>query len=112
MNPKTKDLENEIVNLYYCSIKKKSDIEPEYAEFTINLIKFFFSLLSMYTNENHLLIITKLYFSRGNIKEIGVKTIARKLYLEERTLYSYRKKYCEIIIAIIKYVKEKNLFKT
>lgn len=110
MDIKTKDIEKELVNLYYCSIKKKSDIDPEYAQYQIDIIKFFFKLLSIYTNENHLVILNKLYFTRWNIKEIGVKATAIKLYLEERTLFSYRKRYCGIINEIIKGFKETYLF--
>lgn len=106
MKEGTKETENFIVELYYCSIDKSNTVKAESAQFTIDIILFFFTLLSIYTNENHFAIVSSLYFSNENIKEIGVRNMANKLFMEERTLYTHRKKYCKIISSIIEFVKK------
>lgn len=109
MEEKTKEIEKLIIEIYYCSIGKNQEVKPEYALFIINIVVFFFSILSIYTNEDHLSTVMKLYFSKDNIKAVGIRKMARILHFEERTLFSLRKKYCNAIWAIIKFAKKEKL---
>lgn len=88
--------------------KKNQDDNSENAKKIIQLLTLSLNSISMFTNQNHYQIFKKLYFTKDNVLAMGISYIARQVFIQERTLYSYRKKYCEIIIAIIKHVNEKN----
>ena len=62
--------------------------------------------ISEFTNTDHTAIFNRLYFSKYNIKVAGIKHVARNIYIEERTLFSYRKKYCKVIMWILDYIRE------
>lgn len=98
-----RDTEKTIVDIYYCSRKKEIDKESEKAMDTVNCIIRCFHLISIFTDDNHTAIVKQLYFSKENICAIGSKRIARKVYLHENTLHTYRKKYCSIISLILVY---------
>lgn len=67
----------------------------------IEIILKVFKIISIFTGENHEEIICKLYFDRNNIVRVGIKLSADKVFMQEKTLYSYRKKYCKIIKEIM-----------
>lgn len=84
-------------------VKKNSD-DSEAAKQIVELVKLCMKVVSVFTDTDHAAISDKLYFSKDNIKVAGVKYVARTSYLEERTLYSYRKKYCKVILTIMDYL--------
>ena len=53
----------------------------------------FYTSISIYDENNHKEIVRILYFSKENILIIGVRKIAARLFMDDKTLYKYRKKY-------------------
>lgn len=101
---KTMKTEKFIVELY-----KKSRLKNEEgmkAQKKIKAILLFFQFISVFTDEDHLTIVQKLYFSKENIVNSGVQATATALYIPERTLLYYRRKYCIVIEMIIAWVEE------
>ncbi len=93
----TRKIEEAVIELYKRSVKKEDEIEAEKAAKTIQDIISSFRLISIFTKENHVEIVKKLYFSKDNILEIGIRKMSDKVFVQEKTLYTYRKKYCKII---------------
>ena len=82
------------------------DEETIKAQGKIKNILICFYMLSIFTNEDHTSIVKKLYFSPENIIKRGVGKTAQAVFIPERTLQTYRQKYCEIINIIISWDEE------
>ncbi len=96
----TNAIEKKIVDLYNKSVGKV-DKESIKAQTTIDKILKVFKLISIYDENNHKEIVRILYFSKENILIIGVRKIAARLFMDDKTLYKYRKKYCAVISNIL-----------
>lgn len=96
-----RETEKAIVDIYYCSKKKNIDSETEKAIETVNYIIECFQFISIFTNDNHTARVKMLYFSKENICVIGSKQIAKKVFVHENTLHTYREKYCAVISLIL-----------
>ncbi len=94
-NTKTCQTEKLIVGIYE---KRNENIE---AKKQIRIIMLCFQMLSIFTEEDHSAIVQKLYFSKNNIVKNGVRETAKAVFIPERTLQYYRRKYCEIIDIIV-----------
>lgn len=105
----TRRTEITIINLYKCSTKKEKDEESKYATKLIHIIIVCFELISVFTKINHTEIVKKLYFTKENISVISLKQMERKVFIQERTLLMYRKKYCEVIDLIFVLIEDLNL---
>lgn len=97
----TRRTEKAIIDLYYCSMKKDDNEKSLVAKTIIETIKSYFEIISIFTNENHLNIITNLYFTSKNILEVGTRQMANKVFIQERSLLIYRQKYCAVIEKIL-----------
>lgn len=97
----TRKTERKIVRLYECSKKADGSASAANAARTVEAILLQFSIVSAFTEEDHLSVLQKLYFSRDNIIKIGVKRMADKVFIQERTLLLYRQKYCRIIDMLL-----------
>lgn len=73
-------------------------------------IMFCFEIISIFTNINHAEIVRKLYFNKDNIIVVGIKKMEKMVFIQERTLLLYRKKYCEVIDAIFVLICEFDFF--
>ncbi len=104
----THKIEKQIIALYKKSKNKKDITGARNAKQTVEEILQTFRLLDIFINDNHAQIVKSIYFTRWNIVEIGVRAMAMKVFMPERTLYKYRQKYCAIILEIL---KEKELYK-
>lgn len=60
--------------------------------------------VSGFTNQNHLQIFKQLYFTKNNVIAMGISYICRKIFIQERTLYAYRQKYCQLILTVVDYI--------
>lgn len=85
---KTRLTEIMMTQLYECSCNKTNDADGKTAGDLISLIIFCFEIISAFKDINHAQIIKRLYFSRGNIIEAGIKKMERTLYVRERTLFT------------------------
>lgn len=83
------------------TVKKNADNESQQAKQIIELIVFCFRIISLFTNENHLKIVEQLYLTKNNILSMGIRHFSNKLFLDEKTLYAYRKKYGMVILFVI-----------
>lgn len=90
---KTQRIERRIVDLYK---RTKNKEETELQE-KMELLVLCFQMINIFTNEDHLAVVNKLYFCRDNILRIGVRGMSRKVYIPERSLCERREKYCELI---------------
>lgn len=106
----TMKTEKMLVELYKKSKNKFDDKEADKAKQTICLIECGFDLISIFTEVEHVKIVSKLYFTTNNMFIIGLKPIADKVYVKERTLFDYRQKYCKVINFILEFIKKNNLF--
>lgn len=97
----TRKTEMLIISLYQLSLQSDGSEEIKKSKKVIALVCFVLKLLSIFTDENHLQIVDRLYFSKNNIVKIGIKSASEKVYMSERTLYFYRRKYCEIINIVL-----------
>ena len=97
----TRKTEMLIISLYQLSLQSDSSEEIKKSKKVIALVCFVLKLLSVFTDENHLRIVDRLYFSKNNILKTGIKSESEKVYISERTLYFYRRKYCEIINIVL-----------
>ncbi len=102
----TRKIEQILVNLYYCSRKKEDNEDYIIANNLLKFIMFCFEIISVFTNIDHAKIVKTLYFNKDNIFVVGIRQIQRSVYVQERTLLLYRKKYCEVVNAIFVLVKE------
>lgn len=103
---KTRQIERKIVELYKISNNLVETTEVLKAKRKIRGIIIFFQLLSMFTEENHSIIIQQLYFSKDNIMEKSIRETAKAVFMPERTLRVYREKYCKIIDEILSWNEE------
>lgn len=106
----TRKTELMMVNLYKCSKKKEHDSEYKLANNLLNFIMFCFELISKFTSTDHAQIVKKLYFSKDNIILVGTKKMEKMVFIQERTLLLYRKKYCEVIDEIFVLMQEFDFF--
>lgn len=97
----TRKIERKIVDLYECSKRKDGSSEAIKAKKKVEKIFLFFELLSVFMGEDHVGVVRKLYFSRDNIFTIGIRRMADKVFIQERTLFLYRQRYCKIIDAFL-----------
>lgn len=97
---KTRKTEIMIINLYKCGTKKDHDADYCLAKNIMNLILLCFQLISIFTGTDHMRIVQKLYFSEKNILSAGIQCMQGVVYVQERTLLLYRRKYCEVIDAL------------
>ena len=44
--------------------------------------------------------VKELYFSKDNVMDVGLKRMEKIVFVQERTLLFYRKKYCGVVNAI------------
>lgn len=98
---RTRQIECKIVALYEKSKGKEEKQEVLKARRRIQEIIIFFQLLSMFTEEDHVSIVQHLYFSKDNIIEKSIGETAQAVFIPERTLRTYREKYCKIIDKIL-----------
>lgn len=64
-------------------------------------IEYAFKLIGAFTGQDHEAIVNNLYFSKNNIITVGISKVSDKVFLQEKTLYLYRQRYCEAIEFII-----------
>lgn len=102
----TRKIEMMLVNLYKCSIKKEHDEEYKFANNIMQFIIFCFEIISIFTETDHANIIKKLYFSKDNVMDVGLKRMEKIVFVQERTLLFYRKKYCEVVNAIFVLIED------
>lgn len=98
----THDIEKQINKLYKTSKNKKNALEAKQAKEVMEEIIRTFRMLDIFMNEHHTDIVQRIYFTRWNIVQIGVRAMAFRIFMPERTLYKYRQKYCAIIAEILK----------
>lgn len=106
----TRKIEQMLVNLYYCSIKKEHDDEYRRVNDILHFIMFCFRIISVFTETDHAKIVEKLYFNKDNIMVVGLKKMEKIVFVQERTLLLYRRKYCEVINAIFALIEDFNFF--
>ncbi len=106
----TRKTEKVIIEIYKCSKKKGLDTKSKKAESVISIIRKCFQLIGIFTKDDHAKNVEQLYFSERNILTVGLERMADKMYLHKNTLYSYRKKYCLVIDAILSFIKETDFF--
>lgn len=97
----TRSIEKKVVDIYEKSIAKGSNAEKENAQRLIAQIRYAFRLIDIFDDSNHLQIIEKLYFCRDNILKLNIRRTADKVFVQERTLFFYRRKYCKVFKEII-----------
>ena len=98
----TNDIEQSLINMFK---ESENEIEKEKvvkANYMINRLLEAFRFISIFDKINHVEIITQLYFTKCNIKELGIRKMADKLFMDEKTLYKLRRKYCEVAKIIMK----------
>lgn len=105
----TRKMELLMVDLYKCSKKKEHDADYKLANNILQFIMFCFEIISIFTNINHAEIVRKL-FNKDNIIVVGIKKMEKMVFIQERTLLLYRKKYCEVIDAIFVLICEFDFF--
>lgn len=105
----TRMTEDAIIRIYKCSIKKIDDELKDKAKKSINFIIKCFQLINIFTKEDHAKIVGQIYFSKNNIRTIGVERMSDKVHMHSNTLYSYRQKYCKIIDAILDFIDKNNI---
>lgn len=88
-----------LVELYNLS-KGKGDKAKEASE-VITKIDYAFRLIGVFTGQDHEKIVNNLYFSKNNIISVGISKVSDKVFLQEKTLYLYRQRYCEAIEFIV-----------
>lgn len=101
----TRIVERQVVKLFNDSrnqVNKEKCIE---AQIIVKKILDVFELISVFAEFNHKEIVIKLYFCKNNIEVAGIRKISQQLYMDEKTLYKLRKKYCITIITILKSYK-------
>lgn len=102
----TRNTENKIIKTY--ASRNASDVEEaERAKKIIKLLNFVFICISLFNKENHASIMSKLYLTKYHIFEKGVQASAEDMFLSERTLGRYRKKYCPVLEFVM---RGENLF--
>lgn len=97
----TRVVEQKVIKLFNDSreqVNKEKYIE---AQNVVKNILEVFKLISVFDNFNHSEIVEKLYFTKRNIEVLGIKKMAEKLFMDEKTLYKLRKKYCAVILEIL-----------
>jgi hypothetical protein len=57
---------------------------------------------------DHTKIVKNLYFSKDNILNTSMHRMAEKVYLQERTLFQYRQKYCEVVEILFSKYNDNN----
>jgi hypothetical protein len=97
----TRTIEKRVVDIYEKSIAKESDAEKETAQRLIDQIRYAFRLIDIFDDSNHLQIIEKLYFCKENILKLNLHRMADKVFVQERTLFFYRQKYCKVFKEIL-----------
>lgn len=102
----TRNTENKIIEIY-ANRKADNVEEAERAEKIIKLLNFGFICISLFNKENHASIMIKLYLTKYHIFEKGVQASAEDMFLSERTLGRYRKKYCPVLEFVM---RGENLF--
>lgn len=102
----TRKTEMIMIGLYKDSKSKVQCKEVAIAKQTMKLILTCFEMISIFTNYNHVEIVKKLYFTRNNIMAIGLKRMEEVVYIQERTLLVYRKKYCEVVDFLFILIKQ------
>ena len=50
--------------------------------------------------------VKELYFSKDNVMDVGLKRMEKIVFVQERTLLFYRKKYCEVVNAIFVLIED------
>ena len=97
----TRVIERKLIMLFNDSknnVNKEKNIE---AQTVIKKIIEVFDLISVFNNVSHTTIVKKLYFNKNNIMVKGTRIIARELFMDEKTLYRLRLKYCMVIKEIL-----------
>lgn len=102
----TRNTENKIIEIY-ANRKADNVEEAERAKKIIKLLNFGFICISLFNKENHASIMSKLYLTKYHIFEKGVQASAEDMFLSERTLGRYRKKYCPVLEFVM---RGENLF--
>lgn len=105
----TRKTEKEIIAIY-CSSKTNEDAAQQKAKIIIEIIKNSFQLIGIFTKQDHAKYVEQLYFSDRNILTVGLERMAEIMYLHKNTLYTYRKKYCLVIDAILSFINENDYF--
>ena len=101
----TRVVERRVIKLFNDSRDQANKEEKDKAQEIIRKILDVFSIISVFENFNHKEIVKKLYFSKNNIEVVGIRKMADLLYMDEKTLYKLRNKYCITVIAIMKSIK-------
>ena len=102
----TRKTEKILVNLYHCSRAKEHNEDYILANNLLKFIMFCFEIISVFTSVDHAKIVKTLYFNKDNIFVMGIRNIQQVVFVQERTLLLYRKKYCEVVNAIFVLVEE------
>lgn len=95
---------------FILTAKKNQDENSEKAKKIIQLLTFSLKSISTFTNNNHYQIFKKLYFTRDNVLTMGIGYISRQVFIQERTLYAYRQKYCAVVEQILDLSDGYNIF--
>ena len=95
-----------MVNLYKCSHKKEHDEEYQMANNILEIVMFCFKVISVFTKTDHAKIVKQLYFDKDNIIVVGIKKMENIIFVPERTLLLYRKKYCDVIESIFVLIEQ------
>lgn len=103
------DVERRLIDLYNVSLCNSNPKEQCKAQKTIRLIESCFVLIGIFTGEDHCKMINCLYFSKRNILNVEKRNMAEKIFVSERTMFSYRKKYCKVFNYILKFIEDNNL---
>lgn len=98
----TQDMQTErkLINLYERSLQENNN---DRVKNKIKTILIAFSIISIFTDMDHTTVMKKMYLSKRNILVLGIRKMAEVVYIRERTLYEYRKKYCKIINFVLAY---------
>lgn len=96
----TRVVELKVIKLFNDSKNQDNNTNFE-AQILVKKILKFFELISIFDSFDHLKIVKKLYFTKYNIKVTGIKKMSALLYMDEKTLYKLRNKYCAVIQKIL-----------
>lgn len=98
---KTRVVEQKVIKLFNDSMEQVNKEKRVEAQIIVERVLNVFELISVFDNYNHVEILKKLYFTKTNIFVLGTKKMANELFMDEKTLYKFRKKYCGVISKIL-----------
>lgn len=104
----TNEVEQSVIELFEKSNQKVENENTEVAQKQIKFILSCFDFIQAFTGVNHKDIVKVLYFSKNNIAKVGVSNMNEFVFVQERTLFNYRKKYVAVLESAFAFMKDIN----